>query len=246
MPRARLQFLSKRDKIHAMFEWKGICAAGAVFDLDGTLIDSMEIWREIDEEFFAKRGMPVPAHYQEDIAHLGFRDVAAFTVKNYLPHERVEDMIAEWNEMCRQKYGAKGSGKYFKPDARRGVLAVGGQGVRLCVATASSPERSVPALKEGGIYGAFEGFFTVDDAGRNKSFPDIFLMAAERLGLPPADCVAFEDSLTALRAAKRAGMQTVAVYDKSSEGQTESLKAEADAFVYAFSEFFEIDQKRGI
>ena len=63
-----------------MFEWRGICAEGAVFDLDGTLVDSMEIWSEIDEEFFAKRNMPVPDGYQANIAHLGFRDVAAFTV----------------------------------------------------------------------------------------------------------------------------------------------------------------------
>ena len=222
-----------------MFEWKGICADGAVFDLDGTLIDSMEIWSEIDEEFFASRGMAVPPHYQENIAHLGFRDVAAFTIKNYLPAEREEDVIAEWNRMCREKYGAKESGKYFKPHAVRFVRSLAERGVKMCVATASSPELFVPVLKAGGIYGLFEGFFSVDNAGKNKSFPDIFLLSANKLRLAPERCVAFEDSLAALRAAKRAGMRTVAVYDKASEGQRETLKAEADAFVYGFDEFFE-------
>ena len=221
-----------------MFEWKGICADGAVFDLDGTLIDSMEIWSEIDEEFFAKRNMPVPDGYQANIAHLGFRDVAAFTVKNYLPEEREEEIIAEWNGMCREKYAAAG-GRYFKADAVRFVRALSERGVKMCVATASSPELFVPVLEAGGIYGLFEGFFTVDDAGKNKSITDIPLLSANKLRLAPERCVAFEDSLAALRAAKRAGMRTVAVYDKASEGQRETLKAEADAFVYGFDEFFE-------
>ena len=79
----------------------------------------------------------------------------------------------------------------------------------------------------------------MDDAGRNKSFPDIFLLAAKKLGLAPGKCVAFEDSFAALCAAKKAGMQTVAVYDRSSEGRWEALKTNADAFVYGFGEFFE-------
>ncbi len=221
-----------------MFEWRGICAEGAVFDLDGTLVDSMEIWSEIDEEFFAKRNMPVPDGYQANIAHLGFRDVAAFTVKNYLPEEREDEIIAEWNGMCREKYAAAG-GRYFKADAVRFVRALSERGVKMCVATASSPELFVPVLEAGGIYGLFEGFFTVDDAGRNKSFPDIYLLAAKKLGLSPGKCVAFEDSFAALCAAKKAGMQTVAVYDRSSEGRWEALKTNADAFVYGFGEFFE-------
>ena len=221
-----------------MFEWKSIRAEGAVFDLDGTLIDSMEIWREIDEEFFAKRGMRVPEVYQESIAHLGFRDVAAFTIKNYLPAEREGDVIAEWNGMCLAKYGAKGSERYFKPRALDFLHSLKKKGVKMCVATASSPELFEPVLKEGGVYGLFEGFFTVEDAKRNKSFPAIFLLAAARLGMPPEKCAAFEDSLTALRAAKTAGMQTVGVYDPSSEKTAADMEAEADANVRSFAEFF--------
>ena len=71
-----------------MNKWDMLRGKGAIFDLDGTLIDSMQIWREIDKEFFARRGMKIPQGYQAKIAHLGFRDVAAFTVKNYLPDDR--------------------------------------------------------------------------------------------------------------------------------------------------------------
>ena len=236
MPAVNLQFLRKYVKIYAMFEWKGIRAAGAVFDLDGTLIDSMEIWREIDEEFFAKRGMAVPEGYQDNIAHLGFRDVAAYTVDNFLPAEREEDVIAEWNEMCRRKYGNKGSGKYFKEGAADLLHALHARGVKMCVATASSPELFLPLLREGGVYGLFDGFVTVDDVRKNKSFPDIFLRAAQILGLPPQACVAFEDSLIALRAAKAAGLSAIAVHDPSAEKYEAGLREAADAYVFTFSD----------
>ena len=142
-------------------------------------------------------------------------------------------------------FAADGEGRVY-PASRQAAsvtdilrYALAERGVKMCVATASSPELFVPVLKAGGLYGLFEGFFTVDDAGKNKSFPDIFLLSANKLRLAPERCVAFEDSLAALRAAKRAGMRTVAVYDKASEGQRETLEAEADAFVYGFDEFFE-------
>ena len=110
-----------------MIQWKGVRAA--VFDLDGTLIDSMEIWREVDEAFFARRGMPVPDGYQEAIAHLGFAECAAFTRKHYLPAERCEDMIEEWRALSLARYNAADGARYFKPGAvpllRLGIPASG-------------------------------------------------------------------------------------------------------------------------
>lgn len=209
---------------------------GAIFDLDGTLIDSMEIWREIDEEFFAARGMSVPDDYQEKIAHLGFREVAAYTVREYLPSERAEDLISEWNEMCRAKYGARHSAKYFKEGAAELVVRLKNAGLRLCVATASSPDFFLPVLRAGGVDRAFECVVTVDDVKKDKSYPDIFLRCAQKLGLPPGKIAVFEDNLTAIRSAKRAGMKTVAVYDKISEAQVPALKREADRFIYRFAE----------
>ena len=122
----------------------------AVFDLDGTLIDSMEIWREVDEDFFARRGMPVPENYQERIAHLGFRECADFTVRNYLPAESREAVIEEWRELSLSKYSAADGAKYFKAGAIGLLRRLKGAGLRLGVATASSPDFYMPILCAGG------------------------------------------------------------------------------------------------
>ena len=207
-----------------------------IFDLDGTLVDSMEIWREVDEEFFARRGMEVPEGYQETIAHMGFRECAAYTVRKYLPAEREEDLIAEWHAMSLAKYGAKDGAKYFKPYACAFVRALRAGGMRLSVATASAPEFYLPVLKSGAVDTLFDAFTTVEEAGKNKSFPDIFELSAKKLGVKPEECVVFEDNLVALRAAKRAGMQTAAVYDEQTRAQHKDLRLESDLFVYSFGD----------
>ena len=206
-------------------------ARAAIFDLDGTLIDSMEIWREVDEIFFARRNMAVPEGYQEAIAHLGMNECAVFTVERYLPRESVQAIVEEWRALSLERYGAADGKKYFKPGAIELLHRLRGAGMRLCVATASSPELFLPVLRAGGVEELFDAFMTVDEAGKNKSFPDIFLRSSERLGVPSAQCVVFDDNIRALRAAKSAGMMTVGVFDPASVSSHDAMRAEADCFL---------------
>ena len=217
-----------------MTQRNGIRAA--VFDLDGTLIDSMEIWREVDEDFFARRGMAVPERYQERIAHLGFRECAAFTVREFLPAESEEEIIGEWRTLSLSKYSASDGEKYFKPGAVEFLRRLKGRGFRLGVATASSPEFFLPILRAGGAEPLFDEFCTVDEAGRNKSCPDIFLLCAKKLGVSPAECAVFEDNLAALRAAKSTGMFAVGVYDEAARAFHAAMEREADLFIRSFAE----------
>ncbi len=218
-----------------MIRWKDVRAA--VFDLDGTLIDSMEIWREVDETFFARRGMAVPDGYQQAIAHLGAAECAAYTQRRYLPDESREGMMAEWRELSLARYTAADSARYFKPGAIPLLRLLHGAGVRLCVATASSPELFLPVLRAGGVEELFDAFSTVEEAGKNKGAPDIFLLSAKKLSVSPASCLVFEDNLTALRAAKSVGMQAAAVYDEQARPTHAQMEEEADAFIRSFDEF---------
>lgn len=230
--RLRLPFARVYDIMSSTLDWKEIRAA--IFDLDGTLIDSMEIWREVDETFFARRGMPVPGGYQEEIAHLGFRECARFTIARYLPREKEEDVIAEWRSLSLSHYNAPDAARYFKPGAAELVRALSAAGLELAVATASSSEFFLPVLRAGGIAGLFGAFTTVDEVGKNKSFPDVFVRSAQKLGVPPAECVVFEDNPTALSAARGAGMRTAAVFDAQPEQVFQRMCAESDISVRSF------------
>lgn len=229
----RLLFFSARVIIERMMQQSKY---SAVFDLDGTLIDSMEIWREVDEEFFARRGMAVPETYQQDIAHLGSVECAKYTVERYFPHEKESDIIGEWSVLSREKYAAKDAAKYFKPGALEFLRRLHGCGVKLAVATASSEDVFMPVLRAGGAAELFGCFATVEEAGRNKSFPDIFCLAAQKLGVRAEECVVFEDNLLALRAAGSIGMRTAGVFDEASRGQLEQLRREADFYIPSFEQ----------
>jgi HAD superfamily hydrolase (TIGR01509 family) len=207
---------------------------GFVFDLDGTLIDSMEIWREIDEEFFAKRNLPVPENYQETIAHLGFRECAKFTITAYMPNEKEEDIISEWRVMSLEKYGSADGLKYFKPGAIDFLKLCKQKSKKMCIATASSPDFFMPILKTGGVLEFFDAITTVDEVGVNKSKPEIFKKSAEKLGLETSDCAVFEDNLVAMRAGKKTGMFAVGVYDKTSACSEKQIRKESDIYITDF------------
>lgn len=110
------------------------------------------------------------------------------------------------------------------------------KGIRMAVATSSSPELYEPALKRNGIYGYFKAFVTVSEVKRGKGFPDIYEKAAEKLSLPPETCVVYEDILTGIRGAKMGGFAAVGVYDRSGEGNRAKMEQEADRYVTSFKE----------
>ena len=73
---------------------------GAIFDLDGTLLDSMWVWNQVDIDFLGKRGFDVPPDYPKAIAAMGFHETAEYTIKRFDLKEKVKDVIAEWQHRC--------------------------------------------------------------------------------------------------------------------------------------------------
>ncbi|MBQ3842347.1 MAG: HAD family phosphatase [Ruminiclostridium sp.] len=205
---------------------------GAIFDLDGTLFDSMGFWSHLDERFLKKHGVfPVPQDYMLEIAHLGAVETAVYTKKRFGFTMEVEEMMQEWHEDAVGYYRDEVT---MKPGAEEYLRKLKNAGIKLAVATANSRDLYMPAVLRLGLDGVFSAYAEVDEVGRKKGFPDIYELAAQRLGVKPAECAVFEDIYVALMGAKAGGFITVGVYDETSERDKELIKGSADAFVDSF------------
>jgi len=204
-----------------------------IFDLDGTLLDSMGVWSQIDSDFLAKRGIAVPLDYMEAIAPMTFYETAAYTVKRFALPNSIEDLMLEWNEMAAYAYG---NTVQMKPHAKEYLTTLRECGAKLAIATSLSAELCAPVLRNNGIDNFFDAVCRTDEAGYGKSHPDVFLLTAKKIEVSPQDCLVFEDLFEAVKSAKSAGFSVCAVYDKSSENYWEQIKASAD---YAITDFCE-------
>lgn len=205
----------------------------AIFDLDGTLLDSMQVWEQVDRDFLRRRGLPFTQDYTEAVSAMSFHEAARYTVERFRLGETPEELIREWNAMVAEEYAHRIA---LKPGARECLRFLRERGVALGVATALSEELYGPALRNNGVYGCFGAFASVTETARGKGFPDVYLLCAERLGAPPDGCLVFEDVLPGLRGAKAAGMDAVGVYDKSSGLAEQDALSAADGYIRSLSE----------
>ncbi len=205
----------------------------AIFDLDGTLLDSMEVWKQIDHAFLTKRGLAVPPGYGEEIAAMSFRETAEYTIARFGLSEQPEQVMQEWNEMAVAAYGKQ---VRLKPGAKEYLHKLKKQGVQLGICTALSQKLYVPCLQNNGIYPLFDTYVSTDDVSCGKSKPDAWLLCAARLGATPQNCMVFEDILPAIQSAKQAHMQICAVYDKYSQKDKPEILKLCDRYIHSFYE----------
>lgn len=206
---------------------------GAVFDLDGTLLDSMHIWVDIDYAFLRSRGLPEETAYFERIKQISIREAADYTIARYSLSDTPEELIAWWMEMAGRAYH---DAVALKPGAHDYLMLLKEKGVRLSVATACAPELYIPALRRLGVYELFDAFASLHEVPHGKSEPDVYLLAAQRMGVPPEDCMVFDDIIDGIRGAKKGGMTVVGVYDDSSKEQRGEIESAADYYIESFTE----------
>ncbi|MCX4313533.1 MAG: HAD family phosphatase [Clostridia bacterium] len=180
----------------------------AIFDLDGTLFDSVEMWHEIDEVFLRRRGLSPTTEYRRAIVALGFTATAYFTVDYYKLKDTPEQLMDEWSEMARERYAHTVP---LLAGAREYIGECENAGIKISAVTSLCAEFANSCLKNNGIDDKFAHVFTADDTGFAKTSPDIYLHAARVLGVKPEKCVVYDDAAAAIAAAKRAGMTTVAM-----------------------------------
>lgn len=206
--------------------------SAAIFDLDGTLIDSNSVWEKIDRIILQKRGIRCTDEFVRRLTAMTYED-AAEEMHKLGVRETTEELIRECNSLAVQEYRHN---IFLKEGVRDYLDYLRVRGVKLAVATASPKTLYEPVLRNNHVYSFFDVFCTTDEAGRSKDFPDVYLRAASKLGVNPADCAVFEDVLKGIVSAKNAGMKAVGVYDKYSEEDIITIRTAADKFIFNFLE----------
>lgn len=199
-----------------------------IFDLDGTLIDSMWIWKEIDIEYLGKRGIAVPDNLQKDIEGMSFTETAIYFKKTFNLSETIDEIKAEWNEMAYDFYKNK---IMLKDGVKEFIKYLRSKDIKLGIGTSNSKELATEALKRHNIFNYFDAIRTSCEVKKGKPFPDVFLKVAEDLKVKPEECLVFEDTYAGVLAAKRAGMKVIAIYDELSLPNKEYICQLADRYV---------------
>lgn len=203
--------------------------SGAIIDMDGTLLDSMGTWEKIDRGFLEqRRGIAVPGDYMNTITPMSYRETALYTIARFNLPDTPEELMAEWDEMAVDEYAHN---ILPKPHAKDFLLHLKRKGIKMALCTSSPEIFYAPAMKRLGFYSMFDGFATTGEAGRSKSFPDVYRLAAEKIGVDPSRCIAFEDIPEAIAGAHGAGMKICGVFDRYSKKHTAVMKQRCDWYV---------------
>lgn len=204
-----------------------------LFDMDGTLIDSNGVWRDVDETFLAKRGLPYTQEYYEGVAHTIFPLAAKFTKEFCRLPETEEEIMAEWMAMAGDLYATDVAAKPHVVDFLEKMKA---EGQRMAVVTSAVPVHCRSALTHLGLLPYFEDVFFAQEVGLEKKNAALWLAVAERLHVPPQDCTLFDDSIEACRGAKSAGMRAIGVYDPYFAATEEAMRQECDGYITGWGE----------
>jgi HAD hydrolase, family IA, variant 3 len=195
---------------------------GAVFDLDGTLLDSSWVWERVDEKFLGDRGFQVPDDYVDEISPLGAERAAVYTIERFGLNEDKDDIVREWIEMAKKEYATE---VVCKPYAKEFLEELHKLNIKMAVATSSDRELFMKTLEREGILKYFQKIVTVDEVERGKGYPDIYEEAARRIKVNPHKCLVFEDILAGVTGASLGEFNVVAVFDEKSKHNWEKIKS---------------------
>jgi beta-phosphoglucomutase-like phosphatase (HAD superfamily) len=198
-----------------------------IFDLDGTLIDSLWVWRQIDELYLEKKGIICEDNLQEALNGKSFTEAAKFFKETFSMDESIEEISNDWIEMCLDVYVDE---VILKEGALRFVQKVHSMGKSLGVGTSNNKKIAQQYLQSKNMTRYFSTIRTSCEVGKGKPNPDVFLKVAEDLNVRPDECLVFEDTLEGVMAAKNAGMQVAAVYDSAHVKFEDDIKSLADYY----------------
>ena len=205
----------------------------ALFDFDGTLVDSMPTWGRKVLRILELSGITPPEGILRILTPLGDTGSMKYFKEHFGVTMTKEEMLREMDAFAVPKYAHD---ILLKEGVREYLEALRAKGVRIFLLTASPRQCFVPCLENVGVASLFEEAWSCEDFKTVKSNPDIYRMAAERMGVSVGDITFFDDNIIALKTAKEAGLRTVGVFDESSATDEAAIRAFTDEYVYALNE----------
>lgn len=204
-----------------------------IFDLDGSLVDSMWLWRVIDLEYLGKFGISLPEDLQSRIEGMSFHETAVFFKENFPIPDSLEEIKETWNRMAWDKYAHEAP---LKPGIPEFLSHCRRKGLRLGIATSNSRELAANVAETHNLRDCFACIMTGSDIPRGKPAPDIYLAVARSLDVEPGRCLVFEDIIPGIQAGKAAGMRVCAVEDVYSARDRDRKKELADYYIESYHE----------
>ncbi|MGI6189929.1 MAG: HAD family phosphatase [Clostridiales bacterium] len=205
---------------------------GAIFDLDGTLLDSMPFWDRVGAEYLRQKGHNPPDNINEILKVMDLSQSALYFKQEYSISGSPDEIVKEILELIEYQYR-------FTIPLKAGVIHfldnLYNNGIRMCVATASDYDLTKAALERLNVAKYFKFILTCSQAELGKDNPGFFIKALELLQTPKYETIVFEDALYAIKSAKAAGLLVTAVYDESSHEDQEKIKSTADFYLDSFN-----------
>ena len=197
----------------------------AIFDLDGTLLDSSDMWRTLGTRYLELVGAMPEAGLSARLSEMSLPESACYLRETYKLTYSPEEIVRQLTRMTEQFYKEQVS---LKDGAPRLLAELSTRFIKMSIATAGDVSLGMAALTRLGVADFFSGAVSCTEYGA-KTSPEVFLAAAELMYAVPEETLVFEDSLHAVRSAKKAGFRTAAVYDIGESCQSE-LEKTADFY----------------
>ena len=211
---------------------------GAIFDVDGTLLDSMFIWDTIGEAYLRSIGYQPKENLNETFKNMSLRQAARYYQTEYGVTQSIDEIMDGVNAMLERYYRFEVP---LKPGVAELLEWLRQDGVKLCIATATDRHLVEAGLDRCGVLSCFGEIFTCNEVGHGKDEPDIFEASLRFLGTRREETLVFDDALYAVRTAKEAGFPVAAVYDSHERSQAE-VRARSDLYLEDLTQLVELQK----